>query len=80
YHEKFNMPRQAGVCDLDGSELYQREDDKAETVINRIKVYLDQTAPLIAHYQNNGVLKEIDGAQQIDVVTQNLLKIMPALH
>ena len=80
FHERFNPPKQSGVCDLDGSELYEREDDKAETVINRIKVYLDQTAPLIAHYQYNGVLKEIDGAQQIDVVTENLLKIMPAIH
>jgi adenylate kinase len=51
FHEKYNPPQQAGRCDLDGSELYQREDDKAETVANRIRVYLDQTQPLIDYYK-----------------------------
>lgn len=73
FHSKYNPPKQAGVCDVDGSELYQREDDKAETVINRIKVYFKQTMPLIDYYQKAGLLLEIDGRQSIDVVTQNLL-------
>ncbi len=47
FHEKYNPPKVAGICDLDGSELYQRDDDKAETVTRRIQVYLAQTAPLI---------------------------------
>ncbi|MBN1438710.1 MAG: adenylate kinase [Anaerolineales bacterium] len=73
YHEKFNPPRIAGICDVDGSELYQREDDKAETVKNRIRVYFEQTAPLIEYYRRKGILAEIDGAGPIDGVTRDLL-------
>jgi adenylate kinase len=73
YHEKFNPPQVAGVCDIDGSELYQREDDKSETVKRRIQVYMEQTAPLIAYYQGRGLLAELDGTQEIDVVGQQLL-------
>jgi adenylate kinase len=73
FHAKFNPPKQPGVCDLDGSELYQREDDKAETVINRIKVYFQQTMPLIEYYQKAGLLLEIDGARSIDEVSDDLL-------
>jgi len=73
YHEKHNPPRQAGVCDIDGSELYQRSDDVAETVIRRIRVYLEQTAPLIAYYRQQGTLLELDGALPIDQVSQTLL-------
>ena len=74
FHEKFNPPAKAGVCDLDGSELYQRDDDKPETVKNRIKVYQDQTAPLIAFYKENGLLAEVDGTRSIDEVTTALLQ------
>jgi adenylate kinase len=73
FHEKHNPPKQAGICDHDGSELYQRDDDKAETVINRIQVYFAQTAPLIEYYQKAGQLLEIDGSQPIDQVTADLL-------
>lgn len=73
FHATFNPPQKAGVCDLDGSELYQRDDDKAETVTRRIQVYLEQTAPLIAYYRQAGKLVEIDGAQPIEQVTEALL-------
>jgi adenylate kinase len=73
YHEKFNPPKRAGVCDVDGAELYQREDDKAETVKHRIRVYLEQTRPLIEYYRQKGVLIEIDGTQSIDQVSEDLL-------
>lgn len=73
FHEKYNPPKQAGVCDQDGSQLYQRDDDKAETVINRIRVYFAQTAPLIEYYQRADQLVEIDGTQPIDTVTAELL-------
>jgi adenylate kinase len=73
FHEKYNPPKKAGVCDLDGSELYQRDDDKAETVTNRIRVYFAQTAPLIEFYQRGGQLLEIDGSQPIEQVTTELL-------
>ncbi|HLA06478.1 MAG TPA: adenylate kinase [Anaerolineales bacterium] len=73
FHEKFNPPKEAGKCDLDGSELYQRDDDKAETIIHRIKVYMNQTAPLLSYYRDRGKLIEVDGTQAIEKVTQTLL-------
>ena len=78
YHEKYNPPRQAGICDEDGSELYQREDDKAETVTRRIRVYLEQTEPLIAYYRQRGLLIEIDGTKSIEDVTLDLLAALAA--
>ncbi len=76
FHEKFNPAKQAGVCDFDGSELYQRDDDKAETVTRRIQVYFAQTAPLIAYYRESGRLFEVDGAQPIEKVTADLLAVL----
>lgn len=74
FHEKFNPAKKAGICDVDGSELYQREDDQPETVINRIQVYFNQTMPLIEYYSNAGLLLEVDGSKSIDGVTAELLK------
>lgn len=76
YHEKNNPPKQAMICDIDGSELYQRDDDKAETVGRRIQVYMEQTAPLIAYYRQRGNLIEIDGTQNIEKVTQAFLSAL----
>jgi len=76
FHEKFNPSKQAGICDYDGSELYQRDDDKAETVRRRIQVYLEQTAPLIAYYRERGILHELDGAQPIEQVTAALMAVV----
>ena len=76
YHQKFNPPQKAGVCDVDGSELYQREDDKAETVANRINVYLQQTMPLVEYYDQKGALVEIDGSQAVEQVTEKLLSAL----
>jgi adenylate kinase len=73
FNEKTNPPKVAGRCDFDGSELYQRDDDKPETVKNRIQVYFKQTSPLISYYRNHGKLVEIDGTQSIDQVTEDLL-------
>jgi adenylate kinase len=73
YHERFNPPQRAGVCDVDGSVLYQREDDRAETVTRRIQVYAEQTAPLVEHYRRQGRLVEVDGAQPLEQVTAALL-------
>jgi adenylate kinase len=73
YHQKFNPSKVARVCDVDGSELYQREDDKAETVARRINVYLEQTAPLVDYYRAEGKLVEIDGTRSIEDVTTLLL-------
>jgi len=75
YHEKFNPPKVAGICDVDGSELYQRADDNTETVTNRIKVYFEQTAPLIDYYRRQNKLVEIDGTQSIEKVAEALLAV-----
>lgn len=74
YHTIYNPPKKAGVCDVDGSELYQRDDDKPETVANRIAVFNKQTQPLIEYYQKLGLLVEIDGTQEIGKVTADLMK------
>lgn len=76
YHQKFNPPQVAGKCDKDGSELTQRPDDQAETVKTRIEAYLKNTAPLIEHYRNQGLLVEIDGEQVIEMVTADLLSVV----
>ena len=76
YHLKNKPPKQAGICDIDGSALYQREDDKRETVEQRIKVYVEQTAPLIAFYTKDGLLFELDGSLPIAIVTDKLLEIV----
>ena len=73
YHLKYNPPKQAGVCDVDGTELYQREDDKAETVQRRITEYMKHTAPLIEYYRERGLLLEVGGAQGIEQVSAELL-------
>lgn len=76
YHDKTNPPKQATVCDIDGSELYQRDDDKSETVVRRIQVYLEQTAPLITYYRSRGTLVEIDGTQNIEKVTKAFMSAL----
>lgn len=78
YHEQFNPPKVPGICDFDGSELYQREDDQAATVKKRIKVYLDQTQPLVDYYRNRGLLVEIDADQPLEKVTADLLDVIKA--
>lgn len=72
YHDEYHPPRIAGKCDVDGSELYQRDDDKVETVRNRIQVYANQTAPLIEYYRKLGLLVEINGELPIEQVTAEL--------
>ena len=73
YHEKYNPPKVAGKCDIDGSALYQRDDDKTDTVARRIKVYTEQTAPLIEYYRLRNLLVDVDGTQEIDEVSRQLL-------
>ncbi len=63
YHVEFDPPKHEGRCDVDGSRLVQREDDKPETVRHRLKVYHEQTAPLIAYYEERGLLRRFDGTR-----------------
>ena len=76
YHLVFHPSKVEGVCDIDGGELYQRDDDKEETVRNRLFVYYKQTAPLIGYYYAKGLLAEVDGAKQIDEVQQALRMLL----
>ncbi len=73
YHAINNPPKVKWFDDVDGSALYQREDDKEETVRRRIEVYTQQTSPLIEYYRNLNLLVEIDGTQEIDVVNKAIL-------
>lgn len=77
YHSKFNKPKQEDVCDVCGGELYTRDDDKVETVKNRLDVYKNQTQPLIDYYTKKGMLKTIDGEADTDTV---FAKICEALE
>jgi adenylate kinase len=61
------------ICDVDEAKLIQRDDDKAETVERRIRVYMDQTSPLIEYYRGKGLLIEVDGTQSIDDVSKEIL-------
>lgn len=76
FHEVHNPPRVAGICDVDGSELYQRDDDKRETVKKRIHVYYEQTAPLIHYYRDRGLLMEVDGTKPINEVAKEVLAFL----
>jgi adenylate kinase len=73
FHVEFNAPKQAGVCNSCGGELYQREDDNEATVSSRLDVYEAQTQPLIAYYANKGQLINVNGDQDIKQVLQDIL-------
>jgi len=74
YHTIFNPPAKEGICDACGGALYQRDDDKPETVRARLKVYHQQTVPLIDYYRQVGLLVEVDGAGGIETVSTALLE------
>lgn len=78
YHVEFNAPKQEGVCDVCGEKLILREDDKPETVQNRLTVYHEQTQPLIDYYQKAGVLAEVDGTQDMDQVFTDIVSVLGA--
>ena len=68
YHVDFNPPEEAGVCDVCGGDLYQRDDDTAETARERIRVYEENTAPVVEFYDQRGALARIDGEQSLEGV------------
>jgi adenylate kinase len=73
WHVDFDPPSEPGRCDLDGGELYQRDDDKAETIANRLDVYGKSTAPLVSFYAGRGLLVGIDATGPVDDVTQRAI-------
>jgi adenylate kinase len=74
YHVVFQPPRTAGICDVDGSELYRREDDAPETVARRLEVYEAETAPVLAYYEAAGRLATVAGAAGADEVFAGLFQ------
>lgn len=73
YHIEFNPSSKENICDICGGELYQRNDDKAETVVKRIEVYFEETSPLINYYKEKNILIDIDGEQDIDKVFKDIV-------
>ncbi len=78
YHVDYSPPKHEGICDLDGGELYLRDDDHPETVKNRLFVYYKQTSPLIGYYFAKGLLAEIDGMQAPEQVQTALVELCRA--
>ena len=76
YHIEHVPPKTEGICDKCGSNLILRDDDKPETVLNRLKIYHEQTQPLIDFYNNEGILKEVDGTIDVKDVFENITKIL----
>lgn len=76
YHIVYNAPKKEGICDNCGTELVIRDDDKPETVLNRLNVYHTSTQPLIDFYKNQGVLHDVDGTKEMNAVFADITKIL----
>jgi adenylate kinase len=76
YHVEFDQPETEGVCDDCGGDLYQREDDTEETVKERLRVYEENTAPVVQHYRDEGVLVEVDGEGTPDEVFERVQAVV----
>lgn len=76
YHVIFNPTQKEGVCDKCGGELYQREDDNEKTVATRLDVNIEQSAPLLSYYKEKGVLRNIDGQQEIGKVFEDIANLL----
>ncbi len=80
FHVEFNPPEQAGLCDVDGSELIVRDDDKPEVIRHRLEQYHEKTAPLIEHYDSQSLLRQIDGAAAPDAVADEIQRTLATLR
>jgi adenylate kinase len=80
FHVEFNPPEQEGICDVDGSELIVRDDDKPEVIRHRLEQYHDKTAPLIEHYDSQSLLRQIDGAAAPDAVADEIQRTLATLR
>jgi adenylate kinase len=80
YHVDFDPPKRDGVCDQDGSRLIQRDDDKPEVVENRLRVYHDQTEPLIEYYDERGLMRRIDGTRSPADVHDHIRAVIATLR
>jgi adenylate kinase len=80
YHVEFDPPKREGVCDQDGSRLEQRDDDKPEVIKNRLKVYHEQTEPVASYYDDQGVLRRIDGTRDAADVHDHIRAVIATLR
>ena len=80
YHVEFDPPKHEGVCDQDGSRLVQRDDDKPEVIENRLKVYHEQTEPLVEHYDEQGLMRRIDGTRPAAEVHDHIRAVIATLR
>ena len=80
YHVEFDPPKNEGICDQDGSRLIQRDDDKPETIRNRLAVYHQQTEPLMAWYEDKGLLRRFDGSRTPDDVHAHIRATLATLR
>jgi adenylate kinase len=80
YHVEFDPPKHEGVCDQDGARLIQRDDDKEETIRKRLSVYHKQTAPLIEHYEEKGLLRRFDGRRSANEVHDHIRATLATLR
>jgi len=78
YNYRVNPPAKHGICDLDGGELYQREDDRVDVVSERIKVYLKDTVPVVDYYRDRGILHQLDGTADIETVASEIAQQLEA--
>ena len=76
YHEVASPPKVAGICDKCGGELYQRPDDNEATIRERLKVYFNQTTPVLDYYKNDGKLIAVDGKLSIDEVAEKVIEVL----
>jgi len=79
YHVDHNPPQQEGICDVDGSELYIRDDDKPEVVRHRLEQYQEKTAPLVDYYKKQGLLNKVEGADDPDRVSEKIRTLVSTL-
>jgi adenylate kinase len=80
YHLEFDPPKHEGVCDQDGSRLIQRDDDKPEVIENRLRVYQEQTAPLVDYYDERGLMRRIDGTRPPAEVHDHIRAVIATLR
>ena len=80
YHVEFDPPKHEGVCDQDGSRLVQRDDDKPEVIENRLRVYHEQTEPLVDYYDGQGLMRRIDGTRPASDVHDHIRAVIATLR
>jgi adenylate kinase len=80
FHVDFNPPKEEGVCDIDGSPLVIRDDDKPDVIRKRLATYHEKTEPLVTYYDDRGVLRRVDGERDPDEVTEELRRTLATMR